>query len=156
MSRKLSRAALVTAIAAVIAGTTVGTARSGITVNLGKPDLQSGVLITVPVTATCSPFDPSLTPIDSFLSVAVEQAAKQQIAHGQGVVGGFMGTSPFAFQCDGAPNAVSVSVLADVSGPLFHNGKAAFTVFAGASAGIPRGFPGCFTDVVNQSASLGP
>ena len=72
-----------------------------------SPRIRSRVSIMVPVTATCSPFDPSLTPINSFLSVAVEQAAKQQIAHGQGVVGGFMGTSPFAFQCDGAPNAVS-------------------------------------------------
>jgi len=153
MLKKLSLAVLVTV---VIAASMAGLARGAMTITLGKPDLQAGILVVVPVTATCSPFDPSLTLITSSVFVQVEQAAKQQIAHGQAVVGGFMGATPFAFQCDGTPNLVSVSVLADVSGPPFHTGKAAFTVSAGASAGIPCGFPGCFTDVVGQSASLGP
>jgi hypothetical protein len=155
MLRKLSRAVLVTAVVAVIAAATAGAARAAITLSVGDPDLQAGVLVTVPVTATCSPFDPTLTLFSSSVFVTIEQANKQRIAFGSGSAGGLMSPTPLAFPCDGTATTVSVNVLANPNGAPFKKGEAAFTVTAGASAGISCG-PGCFFNVVNQSASTGP
>ena len=47
-------------IIATVTAATAGTARAGMTLNLGQPDLQAGVRIVVPLTVSCSPFDPSL------------------------------------------------------------------------------------------------
>ncbi len=154
MLRKLSRAVLVTAVVAVIAASTGGVARAAITLSVGEPDLQAGVLVTVPVTATCSPFDPALTFFNSSVFVSIEQANKQRIAFGSGSVGGFMGPIPLAFPCDDTATTVSVNVLANTNGAPFKKGKAAFTVTAGAQAGISCG-PGCFFNVVTQTASTG-
>jgi hypothetical protein len=155
MLRKLSRAVLVTAAVAVIAVSTAGAARAAITLSVGEPDLQAGVLVTVPVTTTCSPFDPALTLFVAGVTVSIEQANKQRIAFGSGSVGGFMSPTPVAFPCDDTATTVSVNVLANPNGAPFKKGKAAFTVTAGASAGISCG-PGCFFNVVNQTASTGP
>jgi hypothetical protein len=102
----------------------------------------------------CSPFDPALTLFNSTVIVSIEQANKQRIAFGSGSVGGFMGTSPIAFPCNDTAATVSVNVLANANGAPFKKGKAAFTATAGATAGIPCG-PGCFTNLVSQTASTG-
>jgi hypothetical protein len=155
MLRKSSRAVLVTITVAVIAASTATGARSALSLSLGQPDLQAGVLITVPVTVTCSPFDPSLTFFGSSAFVSVEQASRGQIARGTGSIGGPMSSNPIPFQCDGTPNALSVPVLADVNGPPFHGGQAALRASAGAFAGISCG-PGCFFNVQSQTGNVGP
>jgi hypothetical protein len=152
---KLSRAVLATALVAVLAASVAGLARATVTLSVGDPDLQAGVLVTVPVTVTCSPFDPTLTLFSSSVMVSVEQANKQRIAFGTGSVGGFAGPTPLAFSCDDIPNTVSVPVLANPTGAPFKKGNAAFTVSAGASAGISCG-PGCFFNISSQSATMGP
>ena len=154
--RMIVRAILVTAAAAVIAGSTAAVASAGMTMTVGSPTLSGKVLITVPMTLTCSPFDPSLTFFSASASVQVEQAVGQQIATGFASVGGFMGGTQLAFNCDNSPQSVPVLVQANTSGPPFHGGPASFRIFAGAAAGIPCGFFGCFTNVVVQNASLGP
>jgi hypothetical protein len=155
MLRKLLRAALVTAIIAVIAASTAGLASAAVNITFGEPDVQAGVLVTVPVTVSCSPFDPSLTLFSSGVSVFVEQAAKKEIAFGTGLIGGSMSPNPIAYPCDGTPTSVSVNVLANVNGAPFRRGKAAFTASAFASAGLSCG-PGCFFNIVNQSGGAGP
>jgi hypothetical protein len=155
MLRKLSRAVLVTAVVAVIAASVAGLARAAVTLSVGEPDLQAGVLVTVPVTVTCSPFDPTLTLFSSAVIVQVEQANKQRIAFGTGIAGGSMNPPQVAFPCDGNPATVSVNVLANTNGAPFKKGKAAFTVSAFASAGISCG-PGCFFNIVNQTGTTGP
>ena len=156
MLRKSLRAVLVTIVVAITiaASTAAATATPALTISLGQPDLQAGVLITVPMTITCSPFDPSLTFFDSSAFVSVEQASGGRIARGSGGTGSMTGNS-IAFPCDGTPNAVSVTVLADVNGPPFHGGRAAFTVSARALAGISCG-PGCFFNIQSQTGSVGP
>jgi hypothetical protein len=155
MLRKSSRAVLVSITVAVIAAFTAAAAKADLSIGLGQPDLQAGVLITVPMTVTCSPFDPSLTFFSSSAFVSVEQASRGQIARGSGSIGGLMSSNPTPFPCDGNPNAVSVPVLADVNGPPFHGGQAAFRASAFASAGISCG-PGCFFDGQSQTGSVGP
>jgi hypothetical protein len=155
MPRKLTHAVLVTAVVAVIAASVAGLARAAVTLSIGEPDLQAGVLITVPVTVTCSPFDPTLTLFSSSVVVQVEQANKQRIAFGTGSTGGLMNPPPVAFPCDGNPATVTVNVLANPNGAPFKKGKAAFTVSAFASAGISCG-PGCFFNIVSQTGSTGP
>jgi hypothetical protein len=154
--RMIVRAILVTATAAVIAGSTAAIASAGMTMTVGSPTLSSKVLVTVPLTITCSPFDPSLTFFSASAAVSVEQAVGQQIATGFGSVGGFMGGTQLAYNCDNSPQSVPVLVQANSNGPPFHGGPALFRISAGAAAGIPCGFFGCFTDVVFQSASQGP
>lgn len=156
MLRKSSRAVLVTVVVALIAASAAGLARAAVTMSVGQPDLQAGVLVTVPVTVTCSPFDPALTLFNSSVSVQVEQANKQRIASGTGSVGGMANPSaPVAFPCDGNPATVSVNVLANPNGAPFKKGKAAFTASAFASAGTPCG-PGCFFNIVSQTGTTGP
>jgi hypothetical protein len=156
MLRRLTRAILVTTVIAVVAAGVAGLAKSEVILAVGEPDLQAGILVTVPVTAICSPFDPALTHFSSSLSVSVEQANKKQIAFGSGLAGGTMGSTPIAFPCDGTANTVSVNVLANPSGAPFRHGKAAFTLSAFASAGIPCGPPFCFFNITSQSATMGP
>jgi hypothetical protein len=155
--RMVSRTILVAAAAAVIAGSVAAAASADMQMTVGRPTLGGKVLITVPLTITCSPFDPSLTPISSGAFVSVEQASGRSIAQGFGSVGGSMGLPQLAYNCDGSPQNVPVLVQANPTGPPFHGGPASFRISAGANAGLPCSFyPGCFTDVVGQSASLGP
>jgi len=94
------RAILVMAAAAVIAGSTAAVASGGTTMTVGSPTLSGRVLITVPLTITCSPFDPSLTFFSASGAVSVEQAVGRQIATGFGSVGGFMGGPQIAYNWD--------------------------------------------------------
>jgi len=155
--RTVRRTILVATAAALIAGSAAAAANADMTVTAGSPTLAGKVLITVPLTITCSPFDPSLTPISSAAFVSVEQASGQSIAQGSGSVGGSMGVPQIAYNCDGTPQSVPVLIQANPSGPPFHGGPASFKISAGANAGIPCSFYfGCFTNVVGQSASFGP
>jgi hypothetical protein len=152
MFKKFVSLALVLTVAVVVAAT-AATARAGMTLSLGQPDLQAGVLIVLPVTVSCSPFDPALVMAGSNVFVSVEQAVtKTAIAHG---FGGSpqMGENPILYPCDDSPHTVTLNVLADSSGPPFKKGQAVFSASASAAAGTPCG-PGCFFDLVFQNASL--
>jgi hypothetical protein len=152
MLRRIAFVAVIGIVTAVIAAT-AGTARAGMTLSLGQPDLQAGVLIVLPATVSCSPFDPSLTMASSSLFVSVEQAvSKTAIAHGSAFAPA-MGDNPILYPCDDSPHTVTLNVLADVDGAPFRKGPAVFSASASAAAGIPCG-PGCFTDFVFQNASL--
>lgn len=141
---------LVTALVLTVAA---AAARADMSLSLGQPQLQSGVLIVVPATVSCSPFDPSLTMAQSGFGVTVEQAVnKSTIAHGSGFLPG-MTINPILYPCDDMPHAVSVNVFADTSGAPFRKGPAVFSASASAGAGIPCG-PGCFFNVVFQQANL--
>jgi hypothetical protein len=115
------------------------------------------VAITVPVTVTCSAFDPSLTLTYENINVQVEQAAGKSIAHGSYVA--MNGLPTLLFPCDGSQTTVPVTINADPAGPPFHRGPAVFTSIASAVAYTPC-FPGsttCFTNPsASQTASTGP
>jgi hypothetical protein len=152
MFRKLVSLALVLSAAVVIAAT-AATARAGMTLSLGQPDLQAGVLIVLPMTVSCSPFDSSLVMASSGVSVSVEQAVtKTEIAHGF-AFSPQMSDNPILYPCDDSPHTVTLNVLADSSGPPFKKGPAVFSASASAAAGTPCG-PGCLFDFVFQNASL--
>jgi hypothetical protein len=152
MLRKVVLLSLVVTAAAVIAGT-AGTARAGMTIALGTPDLQAGVLIAVPMTASCSPFDPALTLTNTFIGVSVEQAVtKTAIARGS-AFSPPMGDNPILYPCDDSPHTFTLNVLADSSGPPFKKGQAVFSATASAVAATSCG-PGCFFNFVFQSAGV--
>jgi hypothetical protein len=142
-----------------VAAATPAAASAALTVDVGQPELTAGVSVDVPVTVSCDPFDPSLTPFADSVSVSISQAVNKEIAHGWGFVFGGTGTFPSApllFPCDGTSTSVHVSVLAATDGPPFKRNKdAVVTAQAVADAGIPCG-PGCFSNIVVQSGSSGP
>ena len=146
-------------VVALISSAAPSTATAqGITVTIGAPNLSiDRVLIEVPVIVSCQPFDAAITQVDATVTVSVNQASGQNIAHGSGISSGFLGTTlPFA--CDGADHAVTVAVLADPAGPPFHGGHAALMATAFASAGTPC-FPDsttCFSIVASKSGTFGP
>src|SRR3954469_22966692 len=87
---------------AVVAATglaATAAADSALTMRLGTPDLQSGVLIVVPVIVSCSPFDPSLTVSSENVFVSVEQASGKGIAFGSSSSSRFL-PQPLLFPCD--------------------------------------------------------
>jgi hypothetical protein len=140
MLATLRRLGAVTAIAATASLGTAAAAQAEMTISLGQPELTSKVLVTLPVTLTCSPFDAGLVLFQSQLTVSVEQAAGQRIARGFGNV---FNAVP---ACDGTPHTTDVRLLADPLGPPFHGGHAVFSASAAATAGTPCPFaPGCFT-----------
>lgn len=144
MFTNLRRRGAAVVVAATTLLATAGVAQA-MTITLGTPDLSSRILVNVPVTVTCSPFDPSLVFFSANVNVRVEQAAGQKIAFGQGGVGGFLPVLPFA--CDGTPYTVTVPVLANTAGAPFHGGAAVFSVTGSANAGTPcsPGSTNCFT-----------
>jgi hypothetical protein len=154
MSRNIRTLLLVSATAAALAGFT--SAASAMTMSLGSPSLTSKVLINVPLTASCSPFDPALTPFSSGASVFIEQAVGKSIARGSGFVSSFW-PNPVLLPCDSADHTADVAVLADPAGPAFHHGDAVMRASASTSAGqqCAPNF-GCFFNTTTQSASLGP
>jgi hypothetical protein len=144
------------ATAAVAAALFASTAAAGMTLRVGQPQLQSRVLVTVPLAVSCSPFDPSLTLFSEGYGVSIEQAAGTAIARGSGWSYTSLPT-PLPFGCDGLEHTVYANVMADPSGPPFHGGQAVFTAYASSSAGIPNPWwPGNYDTVQSQSASFGP
>ena len=133
---------------------TAAPANSAMTMRLGTPDLQAGVLIVVPMTVSCSPFDPSLTLFSEIASVSVEQDVGRRIAFGSGFITQFL-PQPLLFLCDDTEHTLVVNVLANTAGPPFKRGLAVFSALAGATAGVSCG-PGCFFNTVSQQGSFGP
>jgi hypothetical protein len=152
MNASLRRAAAVVAVATSLAAASPADA---MTLEIGTPTLSARVMLTVPVTVVCEPFDPSLSFRQAFVSVSVKQAVNKRIAFGTGQ---YVSNAPDATPpCDGAPHVVNVVVLADTAGPPFKRGEAVVTASGAALAGIPcPHYPGCTTDPVQQRASLGP
>jgi len=100
MKRLHGVSAAVVAITVVMA-ITAGAARAAIGIAVGDPTLSTDRnSISVPVTVSCSPFDPSLTFFSASAAVSVEQAVGRQIATGFGSVGGFMGGTQIAYNWD--------------------------------------------------------
>lgn len=151
MSRRFILALIL--VITVVLAATAAAARADMSLSLGQPQLQSGVLIVVPATVSCSPFDPSLTFGQSSFFVSVEQAVnKTTIAHGSARAPS-MSDNPILYPCDDMPHAVSVNVFADTSGAPFRKGPAVFSASASAGAGTPCG-PGCIFNAVFQQANL--
>jgi hypothetical protein len=149
------RRVLCLAVVATAALASTAAADSAMTMRLGTPDRQAGVLIVVPVIVSCSPFDPSLTLFSESVSVSVEQASGKAIAFGSVFTSRSL-PQPLLFPCDDAEHTVVVNVLANTAGPPFHGGHAVFSASASAQAGVSCGFPGCFFNIVSQTASFAP
>jgi len=124
MIRRLLCVLAVSACAlAVVALTPLGAqAQSAVTITVGSTGnlAKSRVVVTVPVQITCAPVG---TLFDFEDSATIEQAAGRAIASGSGSAG-----QP-SVVCDGTPQPVTFTFLADPTGPPFHRGYAAVEVF---------------------------
>lgn len=146
--------AMLAVAVAAIGLATAGTA-AAMTAAVGEPQLSAKVLIDVPMTVSCDPVSPGLVVFMQSVTVLVEQASGRQIARGtQTVFASF--PQPLLFACDGTPTTLSVSVLADPSGPPFHGGRAVVRVTATAEAGVPLPFGGFTGPFERQSVTVGP
>jgi hypothetical protein len=147
---------LLTAGVVCATGALLPAGAQALTLSFGKPQLSNRILITVPLTVSCTPFEPSLTLFSESVFVTVEQASGKAIAHGTGTKFGFLPN--LLFPCDGSSNTVAMSLTADVTGPPFHGGPAIYSAFAGAEAGMPcvPGSTTCFTDIQSQVGRAGP
>jgi hypothetical protein len=154
--KAILRLAAVAVVVGILAATPA--AADAMTVSIGDPQLSARVSITVPVTVSCTPFDPALTVVSEQVSVSAEQASGRDIARGYGsVYGSLTGGPSLPFSCDGSAQTLSVDVLAQPGGPPFHGGPAVLTASAGATAAMPC-YPGstnCFFNYTSQSASSG-
>jgi hypothetical protein len=131
-------AALLAASTATAVGVTAP-ASAAVTVSVpAKADLTARLLVVVPVTVTCGPYE--VPPAFESLSVQLSQAVKKKIAQGGAFPG--MGT-PF-LTCDGAPHTYTANVIANSSGPPFRKGDALITATAGVSG------------ATSESGSAGP
>ena len=154
MSRISRGLVAVASVAAVAAGVTAS-ASAAMTMSIGDPSLTAKVLASVPVTVSCSPFDPALTPTGSFAGVSIEQAVGKSIARGNGSTPFTTPGGPLPFTCDGADQTVNVDVVADPAGPPFKRGSAVIRGNASASAAQQCG-PNCFFNFTSQSVNVGP
>src|SRR4051812_35833038 len=112
MLRGISRRGAGAVIAiAVLAGT--ASAGQAMTISIGQPSLSARISIVVPLTVSCSPFDPALVVFDTNASVRIEQASGRGIARGSGEADGNVFSGPLLWACDGTSRTVPVSVLAD-------------------------------------------
>jgi hypothetical protein len=138
---------------AVVVAMTAGAARAAIGITVGEPTLSPDRnSITVPVTVSCSPFDPSLTTFTTLVSVTVEQG-DTNVAHASGSASAGY-PSAMLFTCDGTSQTVTVTAVADLNAAPFHPGPAVASVFARAMAGIPcPDRPLCFGFIETQSAT---
>jgi hypothetical protein len=105
-------------LAAFFASAPAAAATVGIT--LGSPaTLTARVLVTVPVTVTCGPFDQFLGAMSN--NVTVEQASGNGIATGTGSIADLV--------CDGTPHTSQAGVLAASTSRPFHGGSAVASAF---------------------------
>jgi hypothetical protein len=140
------RALLTAATTAVIGG--LGASSALATTTLSVPataDLIGKVVVQVPVTATCGPFDPPPSFFSFGTSVTITQAHAKEIAQGSGLAGVNTTGQSVPVVCDGTPQSFVVNVAANPSGPPFKNGTAVISATATAGA-----FP------TFESASVGP
>ena len=141
MSGSLRRAAGALTIVGALMIVGPASASGAITASVpSQAELTAGVLVTVPLTVTCGPYE--FEPMTSAVSVTIRQSAKKAIARGSAFTGGF---EPF-LTCDGAPHVYSMAVLADPAGPPFKKGDAVIEAFASAQTS-------CCT---SESARVGP
>lgn len=141
MFGSVRRAAVALNVVGVLMIVAPASASAAVTMSLpAKAELTAGVLVTVPVTVSCGPYE--FTPSRSGLSVTIRQASKKAIASGSAFTGGF---SSF-LTCDGASHVYAIDVLAATSGPPFRKGDAVVQ----ASAFVVTG---CCT---SDNASAGP
>ena len=152
MSMKIRALAITAGLIGSLAA--AGAPAQAMDLTLGQPSLSARVAITQPVTVSCAPFDPALTQASAGVSVSVEQASGKSIARGTGQLFN-MFNSPLPFVCDGVHHDLTVDVLADPNGPPFHGGQVIVRAQASAAAGQSCG-PGCFFNLVTDSASVGP
>ncbi len=151
---------LTAALAAAGALAVAAPAAHAMTVRVGDPDLVARVALRVPVSVSCTPFDPALTHVSDGVFVSVQQASGRGIASGSGFLSGGpvgMTPSPLLFACDGSEQTVTVPVSASAAGAPFHGGPAVITASANAYAAQPC-FPGstnCFFNYTTQSGSSG-
>jgi len=144
--------AAVVAITVVMA-ITAGAARAAIGIAVGDPTLSTDRnSISVPVTVSCSPFDPSLTTFTTLVSATVQQGTSNVAQASGAKSAGY--PAAMVFTCDGTSQTVMVTATADPNTAGFHAGPASVSVFARAMAGIPcPGQPLCFGFVETQSAT---
>jgi hypothetical protein len=133
-------------------------AASGFTLTAGSPRLTDRTLITMPVTVSCPAIDPTVATFifNETVTVNAQQPAGRSFATASGTAFGSQ-TSSLIFPCDGSSTVLTVSMLANPSGPPFHGGPAIFTLSASVTAGF-EAFPGCGCGSVtlNESAVAGP
>ena len=141
-------------LGAIVVGLAVASSASAMTATLGEPELIGRVALTVPVTVSCDAPSPGLVVYSQSVSVVVEQAAGKEIARGSASIFGFF--PALLFPCDGTPATLSVSVLADPTGPPFHGGRAVARVTVTADAGVPLPFGGFTSPFERQNAVAGP
>jgi hypothetical protein len=135
---RIQRALVVVGAASVVVA--AAPAADAMTVRVGNPNLIGRVAMSVPVTVSCTPFDPAFTYFADSVFVSVQQAAGHDIATGGGsAFGNSNGQPPLLFPCDGTEQALTVPVTAG-SRP-FHGGQAVINATASAMAGQPC-FPG--------------
>ena len=144
---------------AVVAAACGGTAASAeaMTVSVGAPSLITRAAVAVPVTVSCSPFDPSLTLVGEGVTVDVEQASGRSIASATGSINTFIGAIPLPFACDGGQSTVPITATANTAGAPFHGGPAVVSASAYAQAGLPCLFGGteCWEIIANQPGAVG-
>jgi hypothetical protein len=132
MIRTFRRLAAVSGVAAAFAVGVPGAASAAVSMSIpGTAELTANILITVPVTVTCGPYE--LPPISSSLSVSFRQAVKRQVATGSASLGGLMSPG-FSLTCDGAPHVYSVNAVPNVGSPPFRKGDAVVEGFASAQS----------------------
>jgi hypothetical protein len=127
------RLAAVSGLAAALAVGVPASASAAVSMSIADTaQLTAGILVTVPVTVTCGPYE--LPPSTSGLSLTIRQAVKRQVATGTVFLGGLMGPA-FSLICDGAPRVYSVNVLPSPGSPPFRRGDAIADGRAFAQAG---------------------
>jgi hypothetical protein len=151
------RKGLVSAAVVVAAAAAPASAAADMSVAVGQPEVVAGVAVTVPVTVSCSPFDPSLTYFSDGVFVTISQAVNKEIAHGSGSAsGGLFGGGALLFPCDTTQSTIPVTVVAATDGPPFKRNKEGLvSASASASAGVSCG-PGCFFNITGQTGSSPP
>jgi hypothetical protein len=128
MFGSVRRAAVALTVGGVLMVVAPASASAAVTISLpAQAELTAGVLVTVPVTVTCGPYE--FPPERSGLQLTIRQASKKAIARGSASTGGFDNF----LTCDGAPHVYAMNVLADPTGPPFRKSDAvvqasAFTV----------------------------
>jgi hypothetical protein len=129
-ARLLAVAAFAVVIAAVptTASAAGGGGGTGLNVTIGSATVQARILVTVPVTVTCTgPLADTVLGSGS-VNVFIEQANGKAVSHGSGVA--------FFTFCSSSPQTINVLVTPDIlttpPSTAFHGGPAVATVFAGA------------------------
>jgi hypothetical protein len=109
------RHALVLPLVLSVFFVSIPAAAAAVGITLGsRATLTARVLVTVPVTVTCGPFDQFFGAMSN--SVTVEQAAGNGIATGTGSIADLV--------CDGTPHTSQAGVLAAPTSKPFHGGSA--------------------------------